>query len=280
MTMKIGIIGAGNMGEAIAGALVRSETAPAGDVILSDVDERRLEHLNSTYGVSTTHENARLFSESRVVVLAVKPQQMNQVLDGVTAHPGYRIDSRKLVISIAAGARIRQIEDVLYKPLDEMTRARLPIVRVMPNTPALVLEGMSGMSPNRYASGEDMRQARQIFEAMGAVIEFEEHQMDAVTAMSGSGPAYLFYLAEAMIAAGIRMGFSEQDSTLLTIGTIKGAVRLMEERCESPESLRRKVTSPGGTTAAAISVLDKGKAQELLVDAILAARQRGRELSR
>jgi len=280
MTMNIGIIGAGNMGEAIAGALIRSETAAVGNVILSDVDERRLEHLHATYGVPTTDDNAQLFSTSRVVVLAVKPQQMAAVLQGLTARPGYRIDDRKLVISIAAGVRIRQLEETLYGPLDEMARARLPIVRVMPNTPALVLEGMSGMSPNRFATEMDMQQARHIFEAMGAVMAFEEHQMDAVTAMSGSGPAYLFYLAEAMIAAGNRMGLSENESTALTLGTLKGAVRLMEDRREPPESLRRKVTSPGGTTAAATGVLDKGNVQKTIVEAILAARQRSKELSK
>lgn len=267
------------MGEAIAGALIRSGAANAGDITLADVDGHRLKHLETTYGVSTTGDNTGLFSTSQVVILGVKPQQMGKVLDGLTGHTGYRIETRKLVISIAAGIRIRQLEETLYGPLDEIMRANLPIVRVMPNTPALVLEGMSGMSPNRYAKDDDMHQARRIFEAMGAVIEFEEHQMDAVTAMSGSGPAYLFYLAEAMIAAGLQMGFSREESAALTLGTLKGAVRLMEERCEPPESLRRKVTSPGGTTAAATGVLDDRNVRQHIVDAVLAARQRSKELS-
>ena len=253
MNSNIGIIGAGNMGEAITGALIRSGAETAGNITLADVDDRRLGHLKTVYGVSTTDNNAKLFSEAGVVILAVKPQVMNQVLVGLTEHRDYRINDRKLVISIAAGFRIRQIEDTLYAPLDEDMRTRLPIVRVMPNTPALVLEGMSGMSPNRFATDEDMQQARRILEAMGEVIEFEENQMDAVTAVSGSGPAYLFYL--------------------------KGAVRLMEDRREPPESLRQKVTSPGGTTAAAIDVLDDRNVRQHIVDAILAARQRSIDLS-
>jgi len=279
MNSKIGIIGAGNMGEAIAGALIRSGAVNAGDITLADVDDRRLEHLKTLYGVSTTVDNAKLFSDARVVVLAVKPQVMNQVLDGLIEHRDYRDNDRKLVISIAAGIRIRQLEERLYAHLDEPTRTRLPIIRVMPNTPALVLEGMSGMSPNRFATDEDMQQARRILEAMGAVMEFEETQLDAVTAMSGSGPAYLFYLAEAMIEAGLRLGFTEGESTALTMGTLKGAVRLMEDRREPPESLRQKVTSPGGTTAAAIGVLEERNVLMHIVEAILAARQRSIELS-
>jgi len=267
------------MGEAIAAALIRSGAANAGDITLADMDDSRLQHLETTYGVFTTGDNTGLFSSSRVVILAVKPQQMGQVLNELSGHIGYRIETRKLVISIAAGIRIRQIEETLYGPLDDPMRANLPIVRVMPNTPALVLEGMSGMSPNRHARDDDMHQARRIFEAMGAVIEFEENQMDAVTAMSGSGPAYLFYLAEAMIAAGLRMGFSREESAALTLGTLKGAVRLMEEHREPPESLRRKVTSPGGTTAAATGVLDDRNVRQHIVDAILAARERSRDLS-
>jgi len=267
------------MGEAIAGALIRSGSATAEEVTLADVDGNRLAHLKTVYCVSTTHENAELFSKSRVVVLSVKPQVMNPVLKDLTGHPEYRIEDRKLVISIAAGIRIRQLEEWLYAPLDETMRTHLTIVRVMPNTPELVLEGMAGMSPNRFATNEDMQQARRIFEAMGEVIEFEENQMDAVNAMSGSGPAYLFYLAEAMIEAGLRMGFTEEESTGLTLGTLKGAVQLMEDRDDPPESLRQKATSPGGTTAAAITVLDDRRVRQHIVDAILAARQRSRELS-
>jgi len=155
----------------------------------------------------------------------------------------------------------------------------MPIIRVMPNTPALVLEGVSGMSANRHASAEDVETARRILSAMGSVVLFDEADLDAVTAVSGSGPAYVFYLAEAMINAGVQLGLSMENARELAVGTLKGAAALMEQRGEPPEDLRRKVTSPGGTTEAAIKVLDTDDTQAVIVKAIEAAAERSRELS-
>jgi pyrroline-5-carboxylate reductase len=163
--------------------------------------------------------------------------------------------------------------------LDEAARKRLAIIRVMPNTPALVLEGMSGMTPNPNAGEQEIAITRKILEAMGRVVEFKEQDMDAVTALSGSGPAYVFYLIESMVAAGIHVGLNPEDAEVLSLQTMKGALKLMLEGNESPEQLRRKVTSPGGTTEAAFHVFEKHRVKQHIVDAIAAATRRSKELS-
>ena len=207
-------------------------------------------------------------------------QQMNEILSRIAPGPGHEPTGSKLVISIAAGIRIEKIESVLYAALPLEKRALFPIIRVMPNTPALVLKGVSGLSANRYAAAEDVQDAQSILAAMGTVTVFEEADLDTVTALSGSGPAYVFFLAESMINAGIQLGLTTENARNLTLGTLKGAIALMEARGESPEDLRRKVTSPGGTTEAAFKVLGKKGVAEIIIDAIKAAAQRSRELSR
>ncbi len=278
LNKKIGLIGAGNMGEAFVGALIRSNISDPSKIYISDISKERRNIVSKTFGVSTTNDNFKLFSECSVVMLAVKPQQIDQLLSQVAGQKGYKIPERKLVISIAAGIRLRKIEDLLYPPLDEDSREKLPIIRVMPNTPALVLAGISGMSANKYATAEDVKVARTILEAMGIVIEFKEKDLDAVTALSGSGPAYVFYLIESMIEGGINVGLAPDDAATLTITTLKGALTLMEELNESPELLRQKVTSPGGTTEAAFKILENNRVKQKIIEAIAAAAKRSKEL--
>jgi len=280
LSYKIGFIGAGNMGEAMVGALIRADIFSPAMIMMSDVYQDRLEYMRKTYGVTVMSDNFRLFSESDIIVLAVKPQQMGQVLGDIAGQKEYRISSRKRIISIAAGILIRKIEDALYPPLNDASRQNLPIIRVMPNTPALVLAAMSGMSANRHADAGDIRITRTILESMGQVVEFEEKQLDAVTGLSGSGPAYLFYLAEAMIAGGIAAGLTPQNAETLTLQTLYGAVKLLTERKEPPEVLRRKVTSPGGTTEAAIKLMETHGVGKHIAEAIVAAANRSEELSR
>ena len=276
---KIGLIGGGSMGEAFVGALAKSVISDPSMILVSDVSEERLEVLRNTYAVSVTGDNNRIFSECNVIILAVKPQQMGAVLSEISDNPGYRVTERKVIVSIAAGIPLKKIEDFLYAPLDEASMEKLPIIRVMPNTPALVLAGMSGMSANRYAIDEDRTVARTILSSMGRVIEFEENDLNAVTALSGSGPAYVFYLVESMIAAGIETGLTSDDASVLTLTTLKGALALLEGRSESAEQLREQVTSPGGTTEAAFRVLDKNGVKQSIIDAICEAKHRAEELS-
>lgn len=276
---KIGFIGAGNMGEAIVAAVIKSKIFAPSDIHISDISQARLDLLCETYGVTPTPDGRKLFATCDVIVLAIKPQQMDQVLVHIAEQENYAVTDRKLVISIAAGIPLRKIENRLYKPLNEKAMANLPIIRVMPNTPALVLSGMAGMSANRFATTDDIKMTRTILEAMGRVIEFEEEDLDAVTALSGSGPAYVFYLVEAMIEAGLALKLKPWDAEILTFTTLEGALKLLEEAKEPPEILRQKVTSPGGTTEAALQVLEHKGVKQSIIEAISAAARRSRELS-
>ena len=279
MQKSIGIIGAGNMGEAFVGAVLASKLFAPSEVQVSDISSERLKFMEATYGIRTTEDNTALFRRSDIVILAVKPQQMSGILSRIAPEVESIPTAKKLVISIAAGIRIEKIEAILYAAIPMEKKNLLPIIRVMPNTPALVLKGVSGLSANRYALPEDVQTACRILAAMGTVVIFEESDLDAVTALSGSGPAYVFFLAESMIDAGIALGLSPENARVLTIGTLKGAVAMMEAGSEPPEDLRRKVTSPGGTTEAAFNVLDKNNVRQVVIDAVTAAAQRSRELS-
>lgn len=276
--LKTGFIGAGNMAEAIIGAIVRSGKFSPARIFASDVIKERLDMLSDIYKISTMNDNFKLFSTSDIIIFAVKPQQLGQVLSEISVRIDNNLLKRKIVISIAAGYPIKKIEDVLYKSLDERLKKLIPIIRVMPNTPALVLAGMAGMSRNKYAENSDVEIARTILEATGKAIEFKEDELDAVTALSGSGPAYVFYFAEAMIKGGIEAGLSPDKAFALTVETIKGAAALLEDQNESPESLRGKVTSPGGTTEAAIKVFNDKRMKQNIIDAVHAAAHRSKEL--
>jgi len=274
---KIGFIGAGNMGEAITGALVKAQIEPS-QIYLSDVSNERLKLIQEKYKVNIMNDNSKLFDECQIVILAVKPQIMDEVLGKIIENENYKILERKIVISIAAGITIEKIENFLFKSLTEKDIKNLPIVRVMPNTPALVQCGMSGLSFNKNVVEEDAKIARSIFQSMGQVLEFPEKSLDAVTAISGSGPAYVFYFIEAMIEAAKNLGFSKKEAEILTIETFNGSIKLLKQMNDSPEELRRKVTSPGGTTEAAIKVMEKESLKDIINSGIKAAENRAKEL--
>ncbi len=277
---RIGFIGAGNMGEAIVGALIQAKIFAPERIQVCDVSPERISHMEAAYGVEAASNSTRLFLENEIVILAVKPQGMEAVIREITDAEDYGVAKRTLLISIAAGTPIRKIESLFYEKLGEKEQKNLPIIRVMPNTPALVLAGMSGMSANDNARKADLETARTILESMGKVIQFDEEKLNAVTGVSGSGPAYVFYFIEAMIEGGVACGLSGADAAALTLETFKGAAALLEARGESPESLRRKVTSPGGTTEAALKVMEEKRVKEAIRDAVAAATRRGEELSR
>jgi pyrroline-5-carboxylate reductase len=263
----IAFLGAGNMGEALIRGLLAGKTVTPSQIVATDVRPERLGELAKTFGIRTTDDNVKAVTDADIILLAVKPQQMSAVLaplkSAATAH--------KLYISIAAGVTTARIEHELG--------GKARVVRVMPNTPALVGAGAAALSKGVHATDDDLSTAELILGAVGTVVRVEERYIDAVTALSGSGPAYVFYVTEAMIEGGVAAGLDEALARKLAIQTVFGAAKLMVESGEDPESLRRKVTSPGGTTEAALKVMSGRKLAEIFAEAIKAAEQHSRELS-
>lgn len=265
---QLGILGAGNMAEAIARGVIRGRLFDPGQIIAADVSPQRRELFTSELGVPAVEDNRQVASQSAALLLSVKPQQMAQVLDGIA--PVARADA--LIISIAAGISTRFIETSMGR--EKAWR----VIRAMPNTPMLVGEGMVALSRGQHATLDDARRARALFEAAADVIEVPEDQLDAVTAVSGSGPAYFFYLVEQMIRAAVEMGISPEHARQLSVKTALGAAKMLCSSQDSPQELRRRVTSPGGTTQAALTHLENNHAAAMIIDAIKAAQRRGKEL--
>ncbi|MGB2865318.1 MAG: pyrroline-5-carboxylate reductase [Sedimentisphaerales bacterium] len=266
----IGFVGSGNMAEALIKGIIAAKIYAPENVFVSDIRTERLELLAEKYGVTAVENNAELAGKVETLVLSIKPQNMADALDSIKD----AIGDETLVISIAAGIKISKIAAVL---------GQMAIVRVMPNTPALIAEGASALYANEQAKSL-LDKALSIFSSVGkAVIVDNEDLIDAVTAVSGSGPAYYFLLMEEMVKAGVELGLPEAVAKDLVLQTAKGAGLLAVEadkNGESPAELRRKVTSPGGTTEAALKVFADGKISELISAAITRARDRGRELSK
>lgn len=274
---RVGFIGAGNMAEAIASALVQKGIFDKNNISMADIDEDRLNFVKGKYGVQTTSNITDLVKENDIIILSVKPQVMDKVLGEISG--SFNTDKRKLFVSIAAGITTEKIEKYLYRGMEDEKTEMLPVVRVMPNTPCMVFSGMSAMGCNKNCNTKDIFITRVILESMGKVIQVEEKEIDAVTAMSGSGPAYVFYFIESMVKAGLDLGFSDDVARLLTLETFKGAIKLLEESSETPEKLRENVTSKGGTTEAALKVMESKNLKEIIAEAIKAAQQRSVELS-
>jgi pyrroline-5-carboxylate reductase len=266
----IGFLGGGNMAEALIKGITSANLYAPDNVIASDIKPERLKLLANEYKVQTTDDNAAMVKKANILVLSVKPQNMTEALQSIKE--AFKPDT--LVISIAAGIKVANITAVL---------GDIAIVRVMPNTPALIGEGASALFANDKAKPM-MEKAMSIFSAVGkAVVVDDEGLIDAVTAVSGSGPAYYFLLMEEMIKAASSLGLPDNVAKDLVLQTAKGAALLAAEadkKGESPAELRRKVTSPGGTTEAALKVFADGKISELISAAITRARDRGRELSK
>lgn len=266
----IGFVGSGNMAEALIKGIIAAKLYTPENVFVSDIRLERLELFAGKYGVTAVENNAELAKKVETIVLSIKPQNMNDALESIKDAVG----DVALVISIAAGIKVAKIAAVL---------GDMAIIRVMPNTPALVDEGASALFANEKAKPL-LDYATEIFSAVGkAVVVEDEDLIDAVTAVSGSGPAYYFLLMEEMIKAGVKLGLPEDVAKDLVLQTAKGAGLLAieaDKNNESPAELRRKVTSPGGTTEAAIKVLTEGKISDLINTAITRARDRGRELSK
>jgi len=262
---KIGVIGAGVMGEALISALIASGVTP-GSISISEKRADRADELVARYGV-IHRDLATNVGQSNALLLVVKPQDMAAVLDDIKS----LIRAQTLVISFAAGKRI------------EFVSARLgglnPVVRVMPNTPALVGEGMAAISIGSGVSPAQSQFVQEFLGATGRVVVVAEELQDAVTAVSGSGPAYFFYFVESMIKAGVELGLSNDLATELTIQTIVGAAKLLATSEKSATTLRENVTSPNGVTAVAIASFDSADLPAIVRHAMFAARDRSEELA-
>lgn len=265
----IGFIGAGNMAEALIKGIISAQLYKPRRIFIADILPQRLKQLSAQYGVQPLEDNAQLAEKADIVVLSVKPQNISEALAGIKTalRPG------TLVISIAAGIKTANIASVLPD---------VPIVRAMPNTPALVGEGTAALFATASAKPH-LQNALDIFQAVGTAVVVEDEQLiDAVTATSGSGPAYFFLLMEEMIRAAARLGLDADTAKKLVLQTAKGAAVLAtgaDFGSRSPAELREKVTSPGGTTEAALKVFAQGKFGELVERAMIAARDRAGELS-
>lgn len=262
---RVGLIGAGVMGETVLAGLLQAGWSP-GDVVATDRRPERCAELTERYGIATT-DNLTAVRDAATVVLVVKPQDLVSVLDEIA--PALRPGT--LVVSIVAGVPT----DLIESRLPDAT----PVVRVMPNTPARVAEGMSVVSPGRYAGEDHLATVHRMLSTTGKVVALAESHQDAVTAVSGSGPAYVFLLVEAMVDAGVNLGLPRPTATELAVQTVVGSATLLRDSGESPAALREMVTSPGGTTAAALRQLEQHGLRAAFRDALEAARDRGRELA-
>jgi pyrroline-5-carboxylate reductase len=261
----IGFIGAGNMAEAMIRGLLRGKDFAPGDVRASGPREERMRELREAYGIEASTDN-KVPASSEIVVLSVKPQILSRVLDEV----GALISPDALVISIAAGVPVSAIQSRLASG----TR----VVRAMPNTPALVDAAATAIAGGEHARESDLADAKRIFDSIGITVTLEEAQLDAVTGLSGSGPAYVFLILEALSDAGVKVGLSRRTSQLLAAQTLLGSAKLLLETNEHPGRLKDMVTSPGGTAITGLHTLENGGVRTTLMNAVEAATKRSREL--
>jgi pyrroline-5-carboxylate reductase len=263
--LTIGFIGGGNMAGALVKGMVHAGVTPANKIWVSDVKPERLAAIAEAHAVRTTGDNHALVAACDVIVIAVKPQVIHKVLDAIAGDV-----EGKLLVSVAAGVPVAAME------------ARLPagarVVRSMPNTPATVLAGATAIAPGTHATEADLEIARTLFAAVGRVVTLEEAQMDAATGLSGSGPAYIMLVIEALADGGVKVGLHRDTALLLAAQTVYGSAKLLLETGEHPGRLKDMVTSPGGTAIAGLHTLESGGLRRTMIDAVEAATHRSIEL--
>ena len=257
------------MAEALVKGILAAGLVKAKNLVVADPSPERRDLIAREFKVATYATADKVWQEAGIVILAVKPQVVKSVLE----ESGKRISGDHLIISIAAGVPLRVLEGTL-------THCKAKIIRVMPNTPAIVLAAASALSPGRYATSDDMRLARAIFDAVGRSVVVDESYLDAVTGLSGSGPAYVFSFLEALIDAGVKVGLARPIAEILAQQTLLGAVQLAMDSKLHPAELRAMVTSPGGTTIAGLHALERGSFRSLVMDAVEAATERSRQLAK
>src|SRR5437764_6569252 len=267
MNRKIVILGGGRIGEALLSGLLSSGWRDTAEIVVTSREEERLAELRERYGVEATADNAAAVGEAGVVVVAVKPQD----IDGLLAEVGTHLTAEQTVVSVAAAIPTAYIE--------ERVAEGVPVVRAMPNAPATVHEGIAGMCAGADADEAHLALAEEALRHLGGVVRVPEPYMDAVTAVSGSGPAYFALLSEAMIEAGILLGLGRDVSTQLVVQTMLGTAKLLRDEHMHPVELRERVTSPGGTTIRAVRELEQAGVRAAFLNAIQAAMDRSRELA-
>ncbi|MCX7823159.1 MAG: pyrroline-5-carboxylate reductase [Syntrophobacterales bacterium] len=264
----IGFIGTGNMGRALIEGITKGGLFAPEFIAAYDVMKSKSEELAKIYGIRVCKDLKELLSISQTIVIAVKPQNMDEVLGEIRSH----LATGSLIISVAAGISLRFIEERLPH--------KIPIVRVMPNTPALVLKGTSVLARNRYVTDKEMERALRIFQAVGVAFEVEEKLMDAVTGLSGSGPAYVFLFLEALTDAGVLMGIPRDLARELVLSTVVGSVELARNRKSHFAELKDMVTSPGGTTIHGLKVMEEAGLRGTIMKAVKHATERAAELQK
>ena len=264
---KIAFIGGGKMGSILARAMIRRKIVPSRNITITDIDQLKLKELGASLKVQVSSDNKKAVREADIILLAVKPQQFEEVLKNLRP----AVNAGKLFISIAAGVPTSAIEKLLTKSPR--------VVRVMPNVNALAGQGAAAVAVGKFAKKEDVNYALAIFNAVGMAVEVDEKLMDAVTGLSGSGPAYCFVMIEALADAGVQLGLTRELAEKLAAQTMLGAASLCLMGAKHPAQLKNMVTSPGGTTAAGLKVLEEGKIRATLIDAVEAAAKRAKELA-
>lgn len=272
MSIKLGIIGGGVMGEAILSRLIAQQVYRPNDVLVSDPQAQRREVLRQLYGVRVTSDNGAAAEALEVLLLAVKPQALQAVASSLVSkwgatppHP----ENLPLVISILAGVSLRKLEAVFEHQ---------PVIRAMPNTPATVGAGISAIAPGKTVTPNHLERAKTIFGAVGDVVEVSESLMDAVTGLSGSGPAYVAMMIEALADGGVAAGLPRAIASKLALSTVWGTAQLLQDKQIHPAQLKDQVTSPGGTTIAGIAELERAGFRSALIEAVQAAYRRSQQL--
>ncbi len=264
---KIAIIGSGNMGEALISGLVCSKSCQPQNIICTDIRKDKLQKIAEKYGIKTSTSNIEAVQASEIIIYATKPQIMAAVLKETAPC----LDMSKIIISIAAGIPLAAIGSCLQK--------ELRLIRAMPNIAVFVKEGATALAACEHTRDEDIEIAKAIFNSVGETLFIEENiLMDAITGLSGSGPAYIFLIVDALADAGVKMGLSREEALMLSTQTVLGAAKLLKETHEHPSQLKDRVTSPGGTAISGLHTLEKGGLRTTLINAVEAATNRSREL--
>lgn len=266
---KIAFIGCGSMAEAmISGIIANDYVQPNQIIIMNKTNQERRKELIGKYGIQATTDYEQLLQDASIVILAVKPQH---IFEALTAAKPY-INTEMLILSVAAGITTGTIEEILGDAV--------PVIRSMPNTSAAVGKSATAMSVNRHTTEKQTEKAKALLETFGNAIIVEEEKLDSVTGLSGSGPAYIYYMVEAMEEAAARIGLDQASAKALIVQTLNGAAEMLQQSPKTPATLRKEVTSPGGTTEAGLQVLQSRGVNKAIIDCIVTATERSKQLGK